>query len=125
MSQFLTEIILIKKDFHRNLKRSINNKYQGTSYVAVPIIFYFWICLRKLSQKEKVIVPWKSSQSLRHLALVSQIEITDQRLDAQIHASERQIQSEDVTSSISSSAHMPSKEADYIVVVLEMRVVLQ
>lgn len=88
-------------------------------------LFYLWICLRKLSQKEKVIVPWKNSQSLSHLALVCQIEITGHRLDAQIHASERQVQPEDLTSSLASSAQMPSKEADYIVVILEMRVVSQ
>lgn len=124
MSEFLIEVIFIEKNFHRNL-RSINNKYQGTSHVAAPIIFYFWICLRKLSQKEKVTVPWKNSHSLSHLALVCQIEIVGQRLDAQIHASERQVQPKDVTSSLASSAQMPSKEADYIVVILEMRVVPQ
>lgn len=55
----------------RKLRGSINNKYQGRSHIADPIIFYFWRSLRKLAQKEEVIFSWKNSKSLNNTARLS------------------------------------------------------
>lgn len=76
MSEFLiNEVYYIhpKELLEKKLRGSTNNKYQGRSHITAPIIFYFWMFLRKLAQKS--FVPWKNSKSLNNTALLGQIEI--------------------------------------------------
>lgn len=49
----MQQVIFITKNFQKNRGGSVNNKYQGSSHITAPIIFYFWIFLGNWQEKWK------------------------------------------------------------------------